>query len=109
MERVPFEEFQKLDIRVGRIKEAYKIEGSKKLLRVVVELANGETKQAVAGISKFYEPEKLLGKTVIVVTNLEPKSIMGYTSEVMLLAAFTDTDLSLLTTDKEMPPGTKVS
>ena len=107
--KVGFEEFQKIEIKVGKVKEAYKIEGSKKLLRVLIDLGKDGVKQAIAGISKYYTPESLIGKTVIVVTNLEPKTMMGYTSEVMLLAAFNETDLSLLTTDKEMPPGTPVS
>jgi methionyl-tRNA synthetase len=109
MERVSFDEFQKITIKVGKVKEVYRIENSKKLLRVLIDLGEEGTKQAVAGISKYYTPESLAGKTVIVVTNLEPKTMAGYTSEVMLLAAFNEKDLSLLTTDKEMPPGTKVS
>ncbi len=109
MEKVSFGEFQKIIIKVGKVKEAYKVENSKKLIRVLIDLGEDGVKQAVAGISKYYSPENLVGKTVIVVTNLEPKIMAGYTSEVMLLAAFNDTDLSLLTTDKDMPPGTRVS
>lgn len=109
MERVSFNEFQKIIIKVGKVKEAYKVENSKKLMRVLIDLGEDGVKQAIAGISKFYSPESLVGKTVIVVTNLEPKNMAGYTSEVMLLAAFNDTDLSLLTTDKDMPLGTRVS
>lgn len=108
MERVSFDEFKRLDLRVGVVKEAAPVEGSKKLLRVMVDLG-GEVKQAIAGISKYYTPEQLVGKRVIVVANLQPKVIMGLTSEVMLLAAFNEADLSLLTTDKPMPPGTPVS
>jgi len=108
MSHVEFETFKKLDIRVGKIKEIYPVEGSKKLLRIIIDLGDSQ-KQAIAGISKYYSQNDLIGKTVIVVTNLVPKPIMGYVSEVMLLAAFNDVDLSLLTTDKEMPPGTKIS
>lgn len=108
MEKVSFDEFKKLDLRVGIVKEATPIEGSRKLLRVLIDLG-GEVKQAIAGISKYYSPDQLAGKRVIVVTNLQPKVIMGQTSEVMLLAAFNDADLSLLTTDKPMPPGTPIS
>ncbi len=109
MEKISFDEFQKIIIKVGKVKEAYRIENSKKLMRVLIDLGDDGVKQAVAGISRYYSPENLVGKIVIVVTNLEPKTMAGYTSEVMLLAAFNDTDLSLLTTDKAMPPGTKVS
>ncbi len=108
MSQVEFDAFQKLDLRVGKIKEAYQIEGSRKLLKVVIDLGDSQ-KQAIAGISKYYNVQELVGKTVIVVTNLVPKPIMGYVSEVMLLAAFNEVNLSLLTTDKDMPPGTKIS
>lgn len=108
MEKVSFDEFKRLDLRVGVVKEAKPMEGSRKLLKVTVDLG-GEFKQAIAGISKYYTPDQLVGRRVIVVTNLQPKIIMGQASEVMLLAAFNETDLSLLTTDKPMPPGTPVS
>ncbi|MEM0097439.1 MAG: methionine--tRNA ligase subunit beta [Conexivisphaerales archaeon] len=108
MGQVEFDVFQKLDLRVGRIKEVYPIEGSRKLLKVMIDLGDSQ-KQAIAGISKYYSAQDLVGKRVIVVTNLAPKPIMGYISEVMLLAAFNEVDLSLLTTDKDMPLGTKIS
>ncbi len=108
MSQVEFDTFKKLDLRVGKIKEVHPIEGSKKLLKLVIDLGDSQ-KQAIAGISKYYSQNELTGKTVIVVTNLVPKPIMGYVSEVMLLAAFNELDLSLLTTDKDMPPGTKIS
>jgi methionine--tRNA ligase beta chain len=108
MGQVDFDSFQKLDLRVGKIKEVYPIEGSKKLLRVIIDLGDSQ-RQAIAGISKYYSLQDLVGKRVIVVTNLIPKPILGYVSEVMLLAAFNDEDLSLLTTDKDMPAGTKIS
>ncbi|MCL4343802.1 MAG: methionine--tRNA ligase subunit beta [Nitrososphaerota archaeon] len=108
MSLVEFDAFQKLDLRVGNIKEVYPIEGSRKLLKVIIDLGDSQ-KQAIAGISKYYNAQDLVGKRVIVVTNLVPKPIMGYVSEVMLLAAFNEANLSLLTTDKDMPPGTKIS
>ncbi len=108
MEKVSFEEFKRLDIRVGRIVSAEKVKGSKKLLDLKIDIG-GEVKRAVAGIAEFYNPEDLNGKLVIVVTNLQPKKIFGIESEVMILAAFTGENLAILQPDKEIPPGTQVT
>ncbi len=108
MERVSFEEFKRLDIRVGRIVSAEKVKGSRKLLDLKIDIG-GEVKRAVAGIAEFYNPEDLNGKLVIVVTNLQPKKIFGIESEVMILAAFTGENLAILQPDKEIPPGTQVT
>jgi methionyl-tRNA synthetase (EC 6.1.1.10) len=62
MERVSFDEFQKITIKVGKVKEVYRIENSKKLLRVLIDLGEEGTKHAVAGISKYYTPESLAAK-----------------------------------------------
>ena len=108
MERVSFEEFKRLDIRVGRVVSAEKVKGSRKLLDLKIDIG-GEVKRAVAGIAEFYNPEDLNGKLVIVVTNLQPKKIFGIESEVMILAAFTGENLAILQPDKEIPPGTQVT
>jgi len=104
---VRFEDFQKIDLRVGKILEAQKIEGSEKLLKLIVDLGN-EKRQLVAGLAKHYEPKNLIGKEIVVVTNLEPKKIMGIESQGMLLAADVNGEPVILIPEKEVPPGTVI-
>lgn len=78
------------------------------MYKLTVEFGEGNTKQCVAGIKEFYSPQELVGKLVVAVANLEPKSVAGVMSECMLLAAFNDTQLAVLTPDRELPPGTKI-
>ena len=107
MENINFEEFQKIDLRVGKIIEAEKIEGTDKLLKLKVDLGE-EKRQLVAGIAKFYQPEDLIGKEIVVVANLEPKNLRGVESQGMLLAADVEGKPVLLKPDQEVPPGTKI-
>jgi methionine--tRNA ligase beta chain len=108
MGKVGFDEFKKLDIRVGKVVSAERVKGSKKLVELKIDIGE-EVKRAVAGIAEFYSPEEMKGKLVIVVTNLQPRKIFGLESEVMILAAFTGRELAILEPDKEVPPGTEVS
>ena len=107
MENINFEEFQKIDLRVGKIIEAERIEGTDKLLKLKVDLGE-EKRQLVAGIAKFYQPEDLIGKEIVVVVNLEPKTFRGIESQGMLLAADVKGKPVILKPDKEVPPGTKI-
>jgi len=100
-----FEDFQKIDLRIGKILKAEKVEKSEKLLKLVVDLGD-EKRQLVAGIGKFYEPDDLLGKEIVVVANLEPKKLMGIESQGMILAADKEGEPVLLIPEKEVPPGT---
>ncbi|MEM1677884.1 MAG: methionine--tRNA ligase subunit beta [Ignisphaera sp.] len=100
-------EFQKIDLRVGLVKEAERIPGSKKLLRLIVDLGN-EFRQIIAGLAEWYEPKDLLGKYVIVVTNLKPKKFMGYESQGMILATCDPGKPALLTIVGEANPGSKI-
>lgn len=102
-----FEEFQKIDLRVARILSAEKIEESDKLLKLQIDLGE-EKRQIVAGIAQFYEPEKLVGREIVVVVNLESRILRGIESQGMLLAA-DGNDPVLLSLDKEVPPGAKIS
>jgi methionine--tRNA ligase beta chain len=104
---ITFEDFKKIDLRVGKILEAEKIEGSEKLLKLIVDLGK-EKRQLVAGIGKYYRPEDLIGKEIVVVANLEPKKIMGIESQGMLLAADKDGEPVILIPEKEVFPGTIV-
>jgi len=105
--RVSIKDFEKLDIRIGRVTKAEKIPGSKKLLKIELKLA-GERRTIVAGIAEHYPPEELIGKQVAIVSNLEPVKLMGVKSEGMLLAAEDEGKISILTSDKPVKPGAKV-
>jgi methionyl-tRNA synthetase len=105
--QVSFDEFSRIDFRVGRVAGAERVPGSKKLVKLQIDLGT-ETKQSVAGLGDQYSPEELAGRLVIVVTNLKPRQIFGLASEVMLLAAVEGERVSLLTPDREVAPGTKV-
>lgn len=107
MTSVTIEEFQKLDIRVGKIINAEKIEGAKKLLKLTVDI--GEKRTLVAGIAEYYEPSSLIGKNIVVLANLQYKKIMGIESQGMLLAAVQDGVPFILTVEGNVKPGTKVS
>ena len=102
-------DFQQLDLRVGRIVEVAEVEGAlKPLYRLKVDVGELGTKNIVAGIKAFYTAEELLNRSVIVVSNLEPKNIANLISEGMLLAAEDESGISLLKPDKELKPGSKV-
>ncbi|MGB9699157.1 MAG: methionine--tRNA ligase [Thermodesulfobacteriota bacterium] len=103
---VTMEDFQKLDLRVGKILAAENIKKSEKLLKLTVDL--GETRTVVAGIARDYRPEEIVGKTVILIANLQPTKIMGIESQGMVLAAESKAGISLLTLDKEAEVGAKV-
>ena len=108
METIQFEDFKKVDLRVGKILEASRVEGSDKLVKLVVDIGL-EKRQIIAGIGKAYAPEALLGKQIIVVANLAPRLLMGLESQGMLLAASVDGVPVILAPEKEVPPGSSVS
>ncbi len=107
MSEIGIEEFQKIDIRIGKIKEAEKIENADKLFRLKVDIGEKEI-QIVAGIAKYYNSGELLNKKIIVLTNLKPVKLKGILSEGMLLAADDNKNIALLTTDKEVKEGAMV-
>jgi methionyl-tRNA synthetase len=104
---VSIDDFEKLDIRIGRVKSAQRVPNSKKLLKLEVEVGE-ELRTLVAGIAEHYSPEELVGKFIAVVVNLEPAKLMGITSQGMLLAAEDEKGISLLVTDKPIKLGSKV-
>lgn len=105
---ITIEDFSKVVLRTGKVIEASRIEGSNKLIVMKVDTGS-ELRQIVAGIGKVYSPEELIGKTIVVVTNLQPAKLMGIESQGMLLAASDDEGrLSILTTEKEVKPGSRV-
>ncbi len=103
------EDFQKLDIRVGKIMDAEPVEGAKKLYKLVVRVGAEEC-TLVAGIAEHYALDELLGKKILVITNLEPKMIKGIESKGMLLAAVSEDQkkIVLCTVDEDVEDGTKV-
>jgi len=107
MEKINFDDFSKLNIRVGKIIGAEDVEGSNKLIKMKVDIGD-EERQIVAGISKYYSLDELTNKTVIVLINLEPRKIFGIESQGMLLASIDGDKVSLLQTDKEMIPGSEI-
>lgn len=100
-------EFQKLELRVAEVKQAEKVEGADRLLKLQVDLGD-ETRQIVAGIAQHYTPEQLIGKQVVIVTNLKPATIRGVESRGMLLAASDEGGLSIVIPEKERQAGAKV-
>ena len=104
---ISFDEFKKLDLKVGKIVSAELVEGATKLLKLQVDLG-AETRQVVAGIAQWYSSEDLVGRQIVVVANLAPAVIRGVESRGMLLAADLDGTAVLLNPDKEVPPGSAV-
>jgi len=106
---ISIDDFAKIDLRVARVLEAEKVEGSNKLLKIKLKLGD-ETRQVVSGISKHYDPKDLVGKDVVLVANLKPAKLKGIESQGMILAASTDDDkeLSIITVDKPIDSGSKV-
>ena len=107
METISFEQFKGIDLRVGEIKEAERIKGSNKLLKLVVDIGT-EKRQVVAGIAETYRPEDLVGTQAVVVANLERAKLFGVESQAMLLAADTGGKALLLRPQEKVEPGTKV-
>ena len=104
---ISFEEFKKIDLRIARIIRAEKLEGSENLVKLEIDLGE-EKRQILAGIQKYYQPEELIGKTIVVVANLEPRKMMGLESQGMLLAADVNGEPILLIPDKEVQPGAPI-
>lgn len=107
---ISIEDFAKVEMKVGRITAVDDIPQARKpMYKLIIDFGNGITKQCVGGIRPHYTKEQLLGKRIVAVVNLQPKSVAGVVSECMMLAAFDDVNISLLTPDKDMPLGTKVA
>ncbi|HFB62230.1 MAG TPA: methionine--tRNA ligase subunit beta, partial [Bacteroidetes bacterium] len=105
---ITIDDFQKVQLKSGRVVAAEPVPKSDRLLKLQVDMGR-ETRQLVAGIAQYYQPEELIGKTVIVVANLKPAKIRGVESQGMLLAVKDGDKLSLLTTDRPVSPGKPVS
>ena len=102
-----FEDFKKVELRVAKILDAQEIPGADRLWKLQIDVGL-EKKEIVAGIKKFYSREALLGRSIVVVNNLAPSIIRGVESKGMLLAAKDGAELTLLSIDKDLPPGSLV-
>ncbi|MEM0243415.1 MAG: methionine--tRNA ligase subunit beta [Candidatus Aenigmatarchaeota archaeon] len=105
---ITFEEFQKIEMKIGKVIDVQEIPQSKNLLKLVVDFGN-EKRQSVAGLKTYFKKEDLIGKKYVFVTNLEKKKMMGEVSECMILAAIDDSgNLSLITPEKDIKEGSKI-
>ena len=107
-EEISFAEFQKFDLRVGKIVEAVQIPASKKLVKLTVDFGS-EKRVAVAGLLRYYSPEQLTGKKCVFLLNLQRRVLAGVESQCMILAAGDSEDhVSVLTPDKDIAEGSKI-
>ena len=104
---ITIDEFKKIDLRVGKIVSAQKIPKSEKLLKLEVDIGK-EKRTVLAGIANSYEPEKLIGKRIVIVANLKPAKLLGIESQGMLLAASDGGGVKIITFEEEVEPGAKV-
>jgi len=105
---ISFEEFQKLDLRVGKILEASQIADSRNLIRMIVDFGT-EKRQAVAGLLQWYKPEDLVGKKYAFILNLQRRKLMGVESQCMILAAEDDKgNVVCLQPEKEIAEGSRI-
>lgn len=107
MDEIDYDLFSKIDLRVGEIISAKDVEGADKLLCLKIDIGS-ITKTIFAGIKKFYEPESLLGKKIIIVNNLKSRKMKFGESEGMLLAADNDEKVYLIEIDKDVINGAKI-
>ena len=106
---IPFDEWEKLDIRVGHIKDCQAVKKSNKLLQFTIDDGSGTDRTILSGIAKFYKPEQLVGKDVLFIANLAPRKMMGIESQGMILSALNfDGSLSVTTTLGQVKPGSQV-
>lgn len=111
---ISYDDFAKIELKIAKVLEAARIDGSDKLIKLQLDLGEGSTanlsagRQIVAGIGKTYAPENLVGKEIVVVTNLEPRKLMGEESNGMLLAVSGEDGPVLLVPEIEVAPGINV-
>ena len=106
MDNITIEDFQKIDLRTAKVKDAHMHPNSRKMIVLMLDLGD-EEKQVLAGMKQWYSEEDFIGKTVVYVANLEPKIIGGVESNGMILAASAEKPV-LLTTAEEVEPNTKI-
>lgn len=109
---ITYEEFMKLDIRIGLVKECEQIPKSRNLLKMMIDCGENQPRQIVAGIAQYYTPEELIGQKLAVLMNLEPRKLMGIQSNGMILAVDVENKPFLLKLEEDkkdlVPPGSKI-
>lgn len=106
---ITFEEFKKLDARVGTITQVERVPRTEKLYKILVDVGSLGVRQTVSSLVGYYEPEQLKGRRVVFLCNLKPTKFAGEVSQGMLLAAELEEKLALLTTDQEIQNGARVT
>lgn len=104
---ITFEHFSKVELRVGTVLEAEGVEGSEKLIKQIVDFGQLGQRQILSGIKQWYKPSQLVGKQFVYVVNLEPRMMMGFESQGMILATDTKKPIILKPSSK-VPAGTKI-
>jgi methionyl-tRNA synthetase len=108
MDKISYDDFKKIEVRVGTIRTAEKIPDTDKLLRLTVEFGDGEIRQIVSGIAAYYpDPQELVGKQSPFVYNLEPRTIRGFESNGMIFGIGGEVGFVRLMPEKEVPPGSQ--
>jgi methionyl-tRNA synthetase len=105
--QITIEEFQKIQLKTAKVLTAERVPRSEKLIKLQVDLG-AEQRQVVAGVGKKYEPEQLVGRTIVIVANLKPAKLMGIESQGMVLAAGDAEVKGLIGIVEDVDPGTKV-
>ena len=109
---IDYQDFLRLDIRVGLVKSCKEIPKSRNLYKLMVDCGDSELRQIITGISQYYTPEDLINQKIVILVNLKPRKIMGMESNGMLLAADVNNEPFLLKIDEKqgklVPPGTKI-
>ena len=110
-DKITYEDFSKLDLRIGQIKKAEPHPNADKLLVLTVDLGEEKERIIVAGLAQHYKPEELKNKKAVFVANLKPATLRGIESNGMILAGVSDNkeEIKILSIDKNIPAGTKVS
>jgi methionyl-tRNA synthetase len=108
VELVTIDQFCKVKLKTAKVVAAEKLEGADKLLKLKIDVGEAEVRPLVAGVAKYYTPEEILGKTIVVVSNLQPATIRGAESRGMLLAAKFGKELRLVTVDGDVPAGADI-
>ncbi len=110
MDKIDFDTFKKVELKVGQIVEISRVKGADKLYKLKVDVGEDEPRQIVTGLVLYYPEEELKGKKIVVVTNLKPAKFRGEESNGMLLAAGNDEGgFSILTVDRDITPGSPIS
>lgn len=100
------DDFTKLDLRIVKVLEASRMEGSEKLLRLIVDVGDDKDRQILSGIGKSYDPKDLIGKELVAIVNLEPRMMMGQESQGMILATGDDLEnITLISPINDVEPG----